>query len=484
MKELPNIFIFMTDHQRADTVLPEHPCRTPNVTRCAQEGVTFTQTYCPSPHCSPSRATFLTGLYPSRHGVWNNVCNPQALSRGLNPGVRLWSDALVELGYQLHWFGKWHVSSRKSPQDYGWQEHYVTGVAPSDADRQWEHYREVACQPAAPRKPGQILRPGYGTYILYGPRRTEVVYPDDTTVPMAVDCLRGLNTREPWCMYVGLSAPHDPYVPPSEFLDLYRELPPLPVSYGDTLKDKPVYSQRLREMIWNQLSKKEVREAIRHYWAYCTYCDAMFGRCLAALTAAGAADRTLVLYLADHGDYCGEHGLFAKGLSCFQGAYHVPAVMRWPAGITHPGRCVNAMVSLADFMPTLLEIVGCPPPVDLTGRSLMPFLRDEPPADWRTEIHTQCNGVELYYTQRSVMTPDFKYVFNPVDRDELYDRRRDPHELKNLVDDPSLALVKRGLVGRLWRFARQEKDGAIASYITVGLAPYGPAEAFKTLGTG
>ena len=85
----PNILIFMTDHQRGDTVLPEHPAVTPNLDKFAREGVIFAETYCPAPHCCPARATFFSGLYPSRSGVWNNVCNDQRLSRGLKPGIRL-----------------------------------------------------------------------------------------------------------------------------------------------------------------------------------------------------------------------------------------------------------------------------------------------------------------------------------------------------------------------------------------------------------
>ncbi|MFO7899889.1 MAG: sulfatase-like hydrolase/transferase, partial [Planctomycetota bacterium] len=116
----PNILIFMTDHQRADTALPEHPAPTPNLDRLGREGVTFTQTYCSAPHCCPARATFWSGLYPSRHGVWNNVCNEQALSKGLADGVRLWSEDLADAGYAMHWLGKWHVSVEESPADRGW----------------------------------------------------------------------------------------------------------------------------------------------------------------------------------------------------------------------------------------------------------------------------------------------------------------------------------------------------------------------------
>jgi arylsulfatase A-like enzyme len=109
----------------------------------------------------------------------------------------------------------------------------------------------------------------------------------------------------------------------------------------------------------------------------------------------------------------------------------------------------------------------------------MPFLRGETPPDWRDAIHTQCDGVELYYTQRSVMTRDYKYVYNGFDWDELYDLRKDPEEMFNLANDPAYASVKREMCRRMWQFAYDQDDSAINPYITVGLAPYGPAEAFR-----
>lgn len=115
----------------------------------------------------------------------------------------------------------------------------------------------------------------------------------------------------------------------------------------------------------------------------------------------------------------------------------------------------------------------------MAGASLAPFLAGQAPSAWRDALFTQCNGVELYYTQRSVMTADWKYVFNAFDQDELYDLRRDPDEMTNLAADPAYDEVKRDLCRRLWQFACAEDDTAINSYITVGLAPYGPAEAFR-----
>lgn len=136
------------------------------------------------------------------------------------------------------------------------------------------------------------------------------------------------------------------------------------------------------------------------------------------------------------------------------------------------------MVSLADFAPTFLEAAGIPLQRHFTGKSLLPFLEGVKPENWREEIFTQCNGVELYYTQRSVMTAEYKYVFNGFDQDELYDLRIDPFEMINRSNDPAYNSVKRDLCGRLWRFALQEDDQVINPYITVGLAPFGPAEAF------
>ncbi len=481
----PNILIFMSDHQRGDTVLPEHPAQTPHLTRFAGDGVTFTETYCPSPHCCPSRATFFTGLYPTGHGVWNNVCNRQALRQGPFDGVRLWSEDLAAAGYDLHFSGKWHVSALESPADRGWTEHFVSGGPGTHHGYTWDQYRALSKQPEPQtRGEGEILRPGWPRYELYGTDTGDRNRHDEDAVMGGLAALAELSgsqsSRDPWCLFVGAIAPHDPYLVPGRYLDLYDlDDVPLPRSYADDLRDKPVIYQRMRDQIFGQLTEREVREGIRHFWAYCSYLDDLFGQMLAGLEHIGQAENTLVLYVADHGDYCGDHGLFAKGIPCFRGAYNVPAIMRWPAGLRQPGRRVDAFTSLADFGPTFLDAAGLIPPAGLTGASLLPFLRNETPADWRDEIHSQCNGVELYYTQRSVTTREFKYVFNGFDRDELYDLRSDPDEMRNLAGDPAYAGVVREMCRRMWRFAAAEDDTAINPYITVGLAPWGPAEAFR-----
>ncbi len=479
----PNILIMMTDHQRADSALPDSPTITPNLDKFASEGATFTEAFCPTAHCCPARATFFSGLYPSSTGIWNNVLNSQALNKSLNKGVKLWSEDLAEAGYKMYFSGKWHVCEDERPSDRGWgEELYATAVGGDVHNPSWERFKNLYEEgyESQERGEGEILRPGYGNVTVYGEKeRTEDDH-DETATREAVKALSGITEdSDPWCMYVGLIGPHDPYVVPRKYLDMYPlEDVKLPENYKDDLSDKPYIYKRMRNQVYDQLTEREAREAVRHFMAYCTYLDDCFGKVLKALEATGQADNTLVLYTSDHGDYCGEHGLFAKGVPSFKGAYHVPAVIRWPQGIKNAGRRVDELVSLADFAPSFLELAGCKTDRRFTGSSLVPFLNDEKPEKWRDTIFTQLNGVELYYSQRTAMSKDFKYTFNGFDRDELYDLRTDPDEMINLADNPEYNNIKRRLIAKMWKFAKDEDDGMINHYITVGLCPWGPAEAF------
>jgi arylsulfatase A-like enzyme len=406
----------------------------------------------------------------------------------LKPGVKLWSEALATSGYRMLWSGKWHVSIDSRPKDHGWEERFLSGHYDGEhallgIDPGWDLYRTVAEKgDSTQREEGMLLRPGYGARRMYGVREdNRGPDHDERTVETGLEAIEELAGSEaPWALHIGLISPHDPYMAPRTFLDQYDPSSiPLPPSFRDSLEDKPRIYRRMRRQIFDQLSEREAREAIRHFWAFCSYLDYQFGRVLQMLERTGQSENTIVIYLSDHGDYLGDHGLFCKGIPAFRGAYHVPLLVRWPAGIRNSGRDVDAFVSLADVGPTLLDLAQAPSHQRFTGRSLAPFLQDVAPAGWRDEMHGQCNGVELYFTQRSVFTREFKYVFNGFDDDELYDLRADPHELVNLAAQPEHTRMKHDLVRRMWRFAHQEEDTIINGYTTVALAPWGPAEAFK-----
>jgi arylsulfatase A-like enzyme len=515
----PNILIFMTDQQRGDTVLPGSQAIMPNIDKFRTQGLTFSNARCPSPHCCPSRASFFSGLFPTGHGVWNNVNVGNTLSRGLAEGVRLWSEDLAKGGYNLRYSGKWHISDQESPADRGWTEGFVTAMPGRGQGEKtmWGMYEKIAQESRAGKRPedaapldaagnpimkdrpeGFIPRPGYPRYTHYGTRENS--FRDDDVVQDALKFLADLQKKgaaagsaatadAPWALYVGTLGPHDPYFPPQRFLDMYKlEDIKLPPNFRDGMDDKPRLYLRTRRR-FDSLSELEHREAIRHYLAFCSYQDYLFGLMLEGLERTGQTENTLVMYLSDHGDYMGEHGLWCKGLPCFQGAYNVPAIVRWPAGIKKPGRIEAAKVNLGDFAPTILEAAGLAPrgpsvaaatsAATAPSLSLMPFYRAEQPKAWRTEHYTQSNGNELYGIQRSVSDAKYKYVYNGFDLDEFYDLGKDPGEMVNQAANPAYAELVREYCGKMWRFARDNGDTSVNPYIMVSLASYGPAEAYR-----
>ncbi len=511
-RKRPNILVFMTDQQQADVIHPEHPCQTPNASRLIAEGALFTRHYAPTAHCCPSRASFMTGLYPSRHGVHNNVSNPVRQSSGLREGVRCFSEDMRESGYRLAYAGKWHVSDVEDPADRGWEELEVTGRRGSFHHARYEHFDALAAQGRSPepRRPGCVWRPGWGDYQLYGsrpdsgPAGYENVH-DWKIAASAIAALPSLTSDDrPWMLYCGTGGPHDPFIVPARYATMYDpDEVPLPPSFTDSLADKPRIYQRMRHMYWGQLTEREVRESIAHYWGYCTMLDAMLGELLAALEASGQMDDTVIVLTSDHGEYCGAHGLYCKGVPAFREAYNVPLAVRWPGGVASPGRAVDRFTSHCDLAQTFRDLAGCDVASDMPGRSLLPLFAGEAPADWRDEMHFQLNGVELYYSQRTCLTDQWKYVYNGFDFDELYDLKHDPHEMVNLAAPerwpqpllhtgeratgteyqpwphlpPELEAVRRDMLARIWRFGRQEQDCLFNPYATVAMAPWGPGMA-------
>ncbi|MHB8889682.1 MAG: sulfatase-like hydrolase/transferase [Acidobacteriaceae bacterium] len=514
----PNILIFMPDQTQSQLVLPGYPCLTPNVDRFASQGVMFPNAFCPAPHCCPSRASFQTGLYPSEHGVFNNVSTDTAIHANPYPGTRFFSEILRDSGYELDYSGKWHVARDISPQDAGWTNSYTPRTKKSKhwfvpgrerRDSAWSEARAELSE-TGPRKPGEVFRPGWGNVELYKtlPPQAGNIFAgregDYQPVIAGTEKLKRLaHGAHPWALMVSNSGSHDLYDVPKHFVDMYDpksiDLPP---NFRDTLEDKPRIYQRMRYQYWAQLSDDEIRKSIAHYWAKTTMQDALFGLLLDTLEKTGQADNTIVVYVSDHGDYAGAHGVWAKGVPSFREGYNIPCVIRWPKGIANPGRQVDAFVSTTDFAPTFLEAAGIPSSdIKMSGKSLLPWLRGETPANWRDAIFSQLNGVELYYTQRIVMTKDYKYVYNGFDYDELYDLKQDPHEMVNLAFpdvkqsraiveqgkgygngsdvawpplSPHLAEVRRDMLKRMWKFAQEHKDQIFNPYITVAMAPFGP----------
>lgn len=473
----------MTDQQRADTCFGR--AKMPNLDAFRKSAAAFTDVMCVSPHCCPSRTTMFSGLYPSQHGVWNNVDVGNGLSRGMAANVRLWPEDLKENGYRMFYSGKWHLSKEEGPDSFGFELLYhpnkYTGVTDTKTSRlprthEWDTYEDSSCcRDDDARREGEIIRPGYPHYFLYGEK--EKNQGDEDTVNTVCDMLRSAPDG-PWFTFCGPVGPHDPYFPPKEFLDMYDiDDIELPANYHDTMTDKPAFYRKTRAP-FDQLSEDETRDGIRHYLAYCSYEDMLFGRVLDALRESGQYDDTIIVYCSDHGDYVGEHGLWAKGLPCFRSAYNVPLFIHVP-GMESPVTC-SAPAMLMDIGPTLADLCGISLKAPGMGMSLRPWIEDRADRPAAREYRfTMTNGNEQYGIQRAVWGRDYIYVYNGFDYDELYDLRADPDQTKNLADDPAYRGVIKDMLKVMWQFVRDTDDTILNAYILSAHAPYGPGILFE-----
>ncbi len=469
MAKLPNVLIFMTDQQQGATLDPDHPCVLANLERFAAEGVRFSRAYTPCGLCAPARASMMTGRYPSDHGMYNNYHSVPVMHSDLFPGIRMFSENLVEAGYRLAYVGKWHVSGDRGPADVGWEDVDVMA-----------RLRE-----ARQRLGGPELKDVHHVEMPRGWHRPvlDAIYegalethPDVQRTLVGIETLRRLaDSGQPWCLVISLVAPHDPYISPPQYPEHYdpEELPD-PINLDDDLSDKPNVYRRQRETLWRNFTRRDYARVRSRYFGMCTMLDDLFGWVLNALDETGQAQDTLVIYTSDHGDMMGGHGLFYKGVVPFEECYRIPLVVRWPAGIGRPGAVVNDYVTLNDIAPTILEACQAPPLEGIAGRSFLPLLRGQRPDDWPTEVFMQFLGTEYYYTQRIICDGRFKYVFNGFDFDELYDLQEDPGETVNLARDPQYRDEIERLCERMWHWCHRANDIMHCGYPPVAFTPVGP----------
>ncbi len=462
MREQPNILLFVSDQQQWRTVCGRSPARSPHVDRLAAEGLRFERPYATVALCCPSRAALLSGQFPWHNGILNQVHVPERTRSDMVPGVWTYSQGLREAGYRLGYSGKWHVSWERTPLDFGF--HDVR--APNGYNPETLRAAGIpATAPPAGRR-GQVEAecrvawPGSDPFTFYGiDHGAEETTGAHIATSAAIELIERYGAETPgtpWFVAVNVVEPHDPYTSLARYAAGYDPADvELPASWGDDFTGKPNLNRR-EAGLWAALSEDQVRTAIARYWAYCEQVDAQVGRALAALDRTGQAAGTLVVFTSDHGDMMGAHRQFIKGWQPYEDTYRVPLVMRWP-GVIAPGGVCERIVQLHDLAHLFVDVAGAAPgPAD--GRSLLPLLTDPRSAGWEDAAFCQYYGGEFLYTQRMVITPRHKYVFNGWDFDELYDLEADPHELRNAVDDPAYRGIAGDLRGLLYDLMERHGD--------------------------
>lgn len=456
-QQQPNVLIFMVDQLRYDACgcFGSELCRTPQLDRLAQQGMKFTNAYASVPLCTPTRASFWSGLWPNHHGVLINTHWKSPITKDrLDHSTPILSELFKAAGYQTAHFGKWHVGPDREMAQRGF-DHVVTR---SDFQAQ------LQAKGTKPEVRDRITR----DYIMQDYPYAGVTSAEGEDFLETWLCCRaeewlrvGSTSDQPFFCCISLPGPHPGYVvPESRANDYNPDDMPLWPNLNDDLAEKPSVHRLFRDVVAQSgtLSDDEWRTCIARYYAFVGLIDGEFGRLLDLLDEQRIADNTLVLFVSDHGDLIGAHGLFDKGPFMYEEQLHIPLVARWPR-IMPADKACDAMVTFLDLMPTLAEAAGLSLPSPVDGRSLMPFLLGQSVPDWPDDIYCQYYGEAIsLYSIRTVRSCRYKYVYYPFDVDELYDEEADPWEMHNLIHEPSAAPVLAEMRERLAVWMERAED--------------------------
>ena len=203
-------------------------------------------------------------------------------------------------------------------------------------------------------------------------------------------------------------------------------------NFGCDLSDKPGVITRYGEY-WKTgwFNRKDLSDMIGEYYGYISLIDEEVGRVLKALEDAGELDETLIVYSADHGSSVGSYQFWDKGFGMYDCITRIPMIISHPS--LKPG-VSDAFVTLLDLAPTFLDVAGCTIPGQMEGTSLVPVMTGATKSVRDEYIITEHHGHQMPFWQRMVRTPTFKYIYNPMSRDEYYDLEADPWETKNVID--------------------------------------------------
>lgn len=425
----PNLLFIMADQFRWDFLGSQGAqfIHTPNLDKIARRGVRFTQCTTNCPICAPARIGLATGLQPSRLGALDN----QSFLPHSSP---TYYQRLRDHGYRVGCVGKLDLAKPDSyngrygdrPCVYGWgfthpeevEGKMHAGMYPTPRgpygfwleekglyQRFYQDYQERAANGWVRNASHDSVLPTEAFADIYIGKR-------------AAEWLSQVPDDFPWHFFVSFAGPHDPFDPPTEYADRYRNTP-MPPAIHDALMGKPAYTQR-RNLA---LSYEEVNITRRQYCAAIEAIDDTIGWMLEALVERGMLENTVIIFSSDHGEMLGDHGMYTKSVP-YEGALRIPLLIAAPD--IEGDRISDAPVELIDINPTLCEFAGLPPQPDIDASSLLPLLKDQV-STTRTET------VSAFRSFRCLRTPKVKYIQNYNDIDELYDLEADPDELNNIA---------------------------------------------------
>ncbi|GGB60174.1 sulfatase [Tistrella bauzanensis] len=489
---LANVLLVVVDQWRGDWMPADgggpKPPRLPALERLMREGTTFRRHYAQATPCGPSRASLLTGMYAMNHRVVQNRVPMAGHITNLGQEVRRAGHMPALVGY-TSWMPDPRVTPAGDPRYRmlganmpGWT--VLASLEEPDFEQYFGHLRRNGVD--LPEDPFDIWRPTDGIASQPAaavPRRlSDTAWATDA----ALDHIAG-RRRQPWFLHLGYWRPHPPFLAPEPYDRLHApDRLPAPVArdagggHAHPYQKWLAATTRACDFVQGapglaaDLDDAAVMRLRGQYAGLMTEIDDHLGRVLDHLDRTGEIDRTLIVFTSDHGEMLGDHRLFGK-LTHHDAAFHVPLVVRDPrAPGDARGRVVDAFTESVDVMPTILDWLDLPVPMQCDGASLLAFCRGGTVAGWRDAAHFEFDfsdpvtsaaeralglssdlcGLAVLRGQR------FKYVHFAGLPPLLFDMVADPHERRDLAGDPDHAAVALDCAQRLlsWRLAHADRS--------------------------
>lgn len=495
----PNILFITSDQQHWNTLGKNFPeIKTPNLDRLANEGMLFTRAYCPNPTCTPTRASLITGQYPSQHGAW-------ALGAKLPESKTTIGKLLQDEDYDVSLIGKAHFQPLRSTEKYTSIESYPL-LRDLDFWRGFNgpfygfNHVELARNHCDEAHVGQhyalwMEENGLKDWARHFENRWEEFsftdYQSDAqehtwSLPEEFHYDKWITERSivrmekcrlestPFFCWASYFDPHPPYLVPEPWASMYDpkevsvpqaipgEHDDSPPYVRETQKENPNFGFPPDELFANHgmhshlQEKDSLAKDIAIYYGMISMMDHYIGKLLDYLDETGQRNNTLIVFTTDHGHFYGHHGLIAKGPFHYEDEIRVPMIACWPGEIP-VGVESSALQSLVDVPVTFLKAVGVDVPSEMQGvsqldvwRGKQQSARDHCVVEFRQQ--PTCIHLKTYVNERYKLT-----VYYNQNYGELYDLENDPGEIKNLWAVPEAAGLKAELIQKLL-FAEMGKE--------------------------
>src|SRR5665213_239625 len=423
-----NVLLIISDDLTCALGCYGHPLvKSPNIDALAARGVRFEHAYCQFPLCNPSRCSFMTGRRPDTTRVYGNGVN----FRKNLPDVVTIPQHFMNAGYFAGRVGKiYHygvpdqIGTNGLDDGASWNQ--VVNPRGRDKDEEADVIKFT----------GQQFK-GMGASICW--LETKGTGEDHTDGKIADAVVKMLEDHkdQPFFIACGFFRPHVPCAASENYFNLYSlDKIQLPIEPPEHIAGIPPIALTVKPLNYG-LDDEKLRIFTRAYYASTSLMDAQAGRVIAALDRLKLADKTVVVFISDHGWCLGNHGQWQKML-LFEESARVPMIICDPSLTRNNGKVSTRTVELVDLYPTLADLCGLPVPKGAEGLSLRPLVED-PQAEWNHPAYTQVTRGKIM--GRSVRTEQWRYTeWGHGDKGvELYDQANDPKEFKNLASDPAQA---------------------------------------------